>query len=161
MKMMNLAVIATLAASVCLAGCATTTKKAVAGAAVNTVASAASSKSTDKKSESKQAKSTEFNIDYGDFEAMQAVSKKLQNRGYKDGQEITIDGDLSLGFMSASIGQSKGGMFVGTTLEVNGWKLDDFPEDESRVKVTAKVVTNKEAFFQYLKANPSDVKVIE
>ncbi|MBQ1869115.1 MAG: hypothetical protein II146_01430, partial [Treponema sp.] len=93
--------------------------------------------------------------------AMQAVSKKLQNRGYKDGQEITIDGDLSLGFMSASIGQSKGGMFVGTTLEVNGWKLDDFPEDESRVKVTAKVVTNKEAFFQYLKANPSDVKVIE
>ncbi|MBO7613766.1 MAG: hypothetical protein J6S81_08145 [Treponema sp.] len=161
MKLMNLAVIATLAASMCLAGCATTTKKAVAGAAVNTVASAASSKSADKKSDSKQSKSTEFNIAYGDFEAMQTMAKKLQNRGYKEGQEITIDGELSKGFVTASIGERKGGMYTGTTLDVKGWTLDDFPEDESRIKVTAKVVTDKENFFQYLRANPSDVKVIE
>ena len=160
-KLMNLAVIATLAASMCFIGCATTTKKAVAGAAVNTVASAASSKSTDKKSESSQAKSTEFSIAYGDYAAMQVMAKKLQSMGYKEGQTITIDGELSKGFSTASIGERKGGMYIGTTLDVKGWKLDDFPEDESRIKVTAKVVTDKENFFQYLKANPSDVKVIE
>ena len=161
MKMMKLAVLATVAASMFLAGCATTTKSAGKTAAKTAATTAVSKAASGKGAESSQAKSTEFNIVYGDYATMQVVAKKLQSMGYKEGQEITIDGELSIGFSSASIGERKGGMYTGTTLAVTGWTLDDFPEDESRVKVTAKVVTNKEAFFQYLKANPSDVKVIE
>ena len=87
-------------------------------------------------------------------------SKKCQNLELTVGQSVTIDGVLSQGFSSLSIGQKQDGKFIGTTLEVEGWESKDWPEDESRVKVNATVKMNQDAFYLYLSAKPADVSVI-
>ena len=102
-----------------------------------------------------------ISIAFGDYAAMSDFASNCQNNRYAEGQEVTIDGKLSKGFASASIGESNGdGMTIGTTLEVEGWSLDDFPEDGSRVKVNAKVKLNPDWFALYLTAKPSDLTVI-
>ena len=99
-------------------------------------------------------------VEFGDFDAMQKVSKTAQNNQYAEGQIITIDGELSVNFGNASIGQRKNGEFIGTTLEVEGWTEDDYPEDGSRVLVKATCKANKEYYFIYLTAKPSDITVL-
>ena len=100
-------------------------------------------------------------IAFGDFAAMQDFASNCQNNRYAEGQEVTIDGKISKGFSSASIGESNGdGATIGTTLEVEGWTLDDFPADGSRVKVNAKLKMNPDWFALYLTASPSDVTVV-
>ncbi len=100
-------------------------------------------------------------VQFGDFDAMQKVSKTAQNNQYAEGQIIVIDGELSVNFGNAAIGEkSDDGEFVGTTLEVEGWEEDDYPEDGSRVLVTATCKANKDYFFIYLTAKPSDVTVL-
>ena len=100
-------------------------------------------------------------VEYGDFEAMQKISKTAQNNQYAEGQIIIIDGELSINFGNAAIGEkSADGDFVGTTLEVEGWGEDDYPEDGSRVLVTATCKANKDYFFIYLTAIPSDLTVL-
>ena len=100
-------------------------------------------------------------VEFGDFEMMEKVSKTAQNNQYAEGQIITIDGILSVNFGHGSIGEkNERGTFVGTTLEVEGWEEDDYPEDGSRVLVKATCKANKEYYFIYLTAEPSDITVI-
>ena len=99
-------------------------------------------------------------VEFGDFDAMEKVSKTAQNNQYAEGQIITIDGELAINFGHASIGQRKDGEYVGTTLEVEGWTEDDYPEDGSRVLVKATCKANKDYFFIYLTAKPSDITVL-
>ena len=42
-------------------------------------------------------------VQYGDFDAMQKVSKTAQNNQYAEGQIIVIDGELSVNFGNAAI----------------------------------------------------------
>ncbi|MBQ5383360.1 MAG: hypothetical protein IIU46_02785 [Treponema sp.] len=104
--------------------------------------------------------SAPIEISFGDMDAMMDFSKKCQNLELTVGQSVTIDGVLSQGFSSLSIGQKQDGKFIGTTLEVEGWESKDWPEDESRVKVNATVKMNQDAFYLYLSAKPADVSVI-
>ena len=99
-------------------------------------------------------------VEFGDFDAMQKVSKTAQNNQYAEGQIITIDDELSVNFGNAAIGQRKDGEFIGTTLEVEGWTEDDYPEDGSRVLVKATCKANKDYYFIYLTAKPSDITVL-
>ena len=148
-KILGLAMVMTLAASTFLAGCAS-----------NNAAEKPSAEAT-VADEPVVTSSSETDIAFGDYAAMEKFSKKAQNMGFEAGQEVTIDGVISIGFSTASIGQSKDGNFVGTTLDVTGWTLEDFPEEDTRVKVKAKLVQDEENYFFYLKADPSDVKVVE
>lgn len=99
-------------------------------------------------------------ISFGDMETMRDFSTKAQNNGYADGQIVTIDGVLSHGFSSLSVGQEKDGTYIGTSLEVAGWEESDWPEDGSRIKVKATLKMNTDYYFLYLTANPEDVTVI-
>ncbi len=99
-------------------------------------------------------------IAFGDFDAMSAFSKKCQNNELPEGQPVIIDGEMSVHFRSASIGQKKEGEYVGTSLYVNGWEEDNYPGDESRVKIKAFTVLEKEYFYLYLVADPADVEII-
>ncbi len=143
-RILGLAMVMTLAASTFLAGCASNNAAEKPAAEEPVVTS-----------------SSETDIAFGDYAAMEKFSKKAQNMEFEADQEVTIDGVISIGFSTASIGQSKDGNFVGTTLDVTGWTLEDFPEEDTRVKVKAKLVQDEENYFFYLKADPSDVKVVE
>lgn len=99
-------------------------------------------------------------ISFGEFDKMVDTSKKCQNYKFAKGQEIIIDGEISITFDMA-IGQRKDGTFIGTSLVVNGWTQDDFPEDGVRAKVKAKVEQNTEYYFEYLVANPEDIQIID
>jgi len=105
-----------------------------------------------------------ISIAYGDYEAMRAFSKKCQNGEYADGQTVEIDGQISISPMgSASIGQRNeaAGEYIGTMLVVNGWTEDNYPPDETRVKVKAKLKRNEQFWFLYLTAEPEDVESVE
>ena len=105
-----------------------------------------------------------ISIAYGDYDAMSAFSKKCQNGDYADGQAVTIDGELSISPMgSVSIGQRDKvkGEYFGTMLVVNGWTEDNYPPDESRVKIKAKLKRNEQFWFLYLVAEPEDVESVE
>lgn len=102
-------------------------------------------------------------IAFGDFDGMFAVSKKAQNGEYVNGQVVTIEGELNISPMgSVSIGQRNGdgGEYCGTTLEVTGWKEENFPKDGSRVKVKATMKQNPQFWFFYFVAEPADFTVI-
>ena len=102
-------------------------------------------------------------IAYGDYDAMSAFSKKCQNGDYADGQTVTIDGRLSISPMgSVSIGQRNDakGEYVGTMLVVNGWNEDNYPQDETRVKVSGRLKRNEQFWFLYITAEPEDVESV-
>ena len=102
-------------------------------------------------------------IAFGDFDDMTTVAKKAQNGEYVNGQIVTVEGELSISPMgSVSIGQrnADGDEYIGTTLEVTGWKEDNYPKDGSRVKVKATMKQNPELWFFYLVAAPEDFTVI-
>ena len=101
-----------------------------------------------------------ININFGDFDGMQDFAKKCQNGQFTEGQTVVIDGELSISF-SASIGGRRDNEYLGTTLQVEGWTNDNFPEDGCRVKVSATIARNKDYYFEYLIANPEDITVIE
>ena len=104
-----------------------------------------------------------ISIAYGDYDAMSAFSKKCQNGDYADGQTVTIDGRLSISPMgSVSIGQRNDakGEYVGTMLVVNGWNEDNYPQDETRVKVSGRLKRNEQFWFLYITAEPEDVESV-
>lgn len=102
-------------------------------------------------------------IAFGDYDKMFDFCKKCQNNELPEGQVVIIDGEMSVQFRSASIGQRKadGDEYVGTSLIVKGWEEENFPGDESRAKVKAVTVLEKEYGYIYLVAEPADVEVIE
>ena len=102
-------------------------------------------------------------IAFGDYDAMFAFSKKCQNNELQEGQIVIIDSEMSVQFRSASIGERKAddGEYVGTSIIVKGWEEENYPGDESRVKVKAFTVQDKEYFFLYLVADPADVEIIK
>ena len=105
-----------------------------------------------------------ISIAFGDFDGMFEFSKKCQNGDYADGQTVTIDGEFNISPMgSISIGQrdKAKGEYFGTMLVVNGWTEDNYPPDESRVKVKAKLKRNEQFWFLYLVAEPEDVESVE
>ena len=102
-------------------------------------------------------------ITFGDYDAMFEFSKKCQNNELPEGQIVIIDGEMSVQFRSASIGQRKAdeGEYIGTSIIVKGWEEENYPGDESRVKVKALTVQDKEYYYIYLVADPADVEVIQ
>ena len=105
-----------------------------------------------------------ISIAFGDFDGMFAFSKKCQNGEFVDGQIVTMDGEYNISPMgSVSVGQRDKvkGEYIGTTLVVNGWTEDNYPPDESRVKVKAKLKRNEHFWFLYLTAEPEDVESVE
>lgn len=75
-------------------------------------------------------------VSFGDFDAMQTLSKSIQN-GEMDGRVVEIDGTSKKMGSNYSIGQISGGEFIGTTYTFEGV---DIPESETHVKVTGTVV---------------------
>ena len=104
-------------------------------------------------------------VEYGDFEAMQALATDIQN-GKAKGQVVQIDGTVSnfAKGMSYSIGEKDeaAGKTIGTTFKIVGVEEDDYPSDGTHVKITGKVAPDPEngaAFYIY--TLPDFVEVIE
>jgi hypothetical protein len=84
-------------------------------------------------------KNVDVTIAYGDYEAMESLSKKIQN-GEMDGKVVKIDGKVS-NFskgMSYNIGERRenGNAFIGTTFTIEDGAEDDYPSDGDQVVIT-------------------------
>lgn len=104
-----------------------------------------------------------ISIAFGDYEAMQAFSKKCQNGEYADGQTVVIDGLINNCPPTVSVGQRNqaGDEYMGTTIAVNGWTEDNYPPDDTRIKVNGKLKRDEQYFFLYLVAEPDSVEIIK
>lgn len=90
-------------------------------------------------------------IGYGDFSAMQTLSKAIQN-GQKTGAIVSIDGIVSHKVSSYSIGENNpeksGATYVGTVFNIEDASESDYPKDGERVTIVAKVVEVSPMNFQ-------------
>ena len=86
-------------------------------------------------------------ISYGDFDAMQSLSKDIQN-GRRTGQIVAIDGLVSHPGTSYSIVEpsADGKTKIGTVFTIKD--SDTYPADGDRVTITAKVVEVSPMNFQ-------------
>ena len=103
-------------------------------------------------------------VAYGDFEAMQTLSKAIQN-GEATGEVVSIDGEV-INFakgMSYSIGEKEpeGSSRIGTTFVIVGAEEDAYPKDTTHVKFTGKVFFDEDAFSFKLYTLPEYVEVVE
>lgn len=88
-------------------------------------------------------------IGYGDFSAMQTLSKAIQN-GKKTGSIVSVDGIVSHKGKSYSIGENnpdKNG-YIGTVFNIEDGSESDYPKDGDRITITAKVVEISPMNFQ-------------
>lgn len=80
-------------------------------------------------------------VEYNDYESMEKLSKEIQN-GYITGKVVTIDGKVSHKLKSYSLVQrnSSDNKSIGTVFLIDDAEESDYPKDEDRIKITAKVV---------------------
>ncbi len=87
-------------------------------------------------------------IAYGDFDAMQTLSKSIQN-GEKVGKVVKIDGIVSKPGTSYSIVQANEGNTkkIGTKFVIEGADDSGYPKDGAHVVITGKVVEDSPMSF--------------
>ena len=80
-------------------------------------------------------------IAYGDFDAMQTLSKSIQN-GEKTGKVVKIDGLVSKPGTTYSIVQENEGgtKKIGTKFVIEGADTSAYPKDGAHVVITGKVI---------------------
>ena len=115
---------------------------------------ASSTNTSDSASDSTSVTATELStttpaatISYGDFDAMQSLSKDIQN-GRRTGQIVTIDGLVNHPGTPYSIVEpsADGKTKIGTVFTIKD--SDTYPADGDRVTITAKVVEVSPMNFQ-------------
>ncbi len=97
-------------------------------------------------------------VAYGDFDAMQALSKSIQN-GEMVGKVVKIDGTVSKPGTSYSIVQANEGdtKKIGTKFVIEGADDSSYPKDGSRVVITGKVIEDSPMSF-IIKTVPEKVE---
>ncbi|MGX8728315.1 MAG: hypothetical protein ACSW75_01975 [Lachnospiraceae bacterium] len=103
-------------------------------------------------------------VAYGDFEAMQTLSKAIQN-GEATGEVVSVDGEV-INFakgMSYSIGEKDpdAGSRIGTTFVIVGAEEEAYPADKTHVKFTGKVFYDEASYSFKLYTLPDFVVVVE
>ena len=99
------------------------------------------------------------NIAFGEFDAMQTLSKSIQN-GEKVGKVVKIDGLVSKPGSSYSIVQvnAENTKKIGTKFVIEGAADADYPKDGAHVVITGKVVEDSPMVF-IIKTIPAMVEV--
>ena len=93
-------------------------------------------------------------VNFGDYKTMFELSKAIQN-GQKTGEVVKIDGQVSHKLSSYSVVQinpkkgEEGEMNqIGTVFTIQDGESSDYPKDEERIEITAKVVEVSPLNFQ-------------
>ena len=93
-------------------------------------------------------------VNFGDYTAMFTLSKAIQN-GQKIGEVVKVDGQVSHKTSSYSVVQinpkkdEEGEMSqVGTVFTIQDGSSEDYPKDEERIEITAKVMEVSPLNFQ-------------
>ncbi|MDO4889402.1 MAG: hypothetical protein Q4A25_01760 [Candidatus Saccharibacteria bacterium] len=93
-------------------------------------------------------------VNFGDYTAMFTLSKAIQN-GQKIGEVVKVDGQVSHKTSSYSVVQinpkkdEEGEMSqIGTVFTIQDGESSDYPKDEERVEITAKVMEVSPLNFQ-------------
>lgn len=86
----------------------------------------------------------DIEIEYGDFDAMQDLSKEIQN-GRANGKIVKIDGLVMHPGTSYSVVQEneKGSMKIGTVFSINDAVEAEYPDDGDHIIITGKIVEEK------------------
>ncbi|MBR0467455.1 hypothetical protein IJJ53_00880 [Candidatus Saccharibacteria bacterium] len=87
-------------------------------------------------------------IEYGDFDGMQELSKAIQN-GEMTGKVVKIDGTVMHPGTSYSIGQANeaGSSKIGTQFDIVDAAAAYYPADKDRVTITGKVVEKEPLYY--------------
>ena len=100
------------------------------------------------------SKSPSESVVFGDYDAMFTLSKAIQN-GERVGKIVKVDGTVSHKLSSYSVVQDnpkkgeEGEMSqVGTVFTIQGAESSDYPKDEQRIEITAKVMEVSPLNFQ-------------
>lgn len=93
-------------------------------------------------------------VKFGDYTAMYTLSKAIQN-GQKTGEVVKIDGQVSHKTSSYSVVQinpkkgEEGELNqIGTVFTIQDGESSDYPKDEERIEITAKVMEVSPLNFQ-------------
>ncbi len=87
-------------------------------------------------------------IEYGDYDGMEKLSKSIQN-GEMTGKVVKIDGIVMHPGTSYSIGQANGAgsSKIGTQFDIIDAAAADYPADKDRVVITGKVVEKEPLYY--------------
>lgn len=87
-------------------------------------------------------------IEYGDYDGMEKLSKSIQN-GEMTGKVVKIDGVVMHPGTSYSIGQANeaGSSKIGTQFDIVDAAAADYPADKDRVVITGKVVEKEPLYY--------------
>lgn len=90
----------------------------------------------------------DIEIEYGDYDGMQTLSKSIQN-GEMTGKVVKIDGVVMHPGGSYSIGQvnESGSAKIGTQFDIVDAAAAYYPADKDRVVITGKVVEKESLYY--------------
>lgn len=105
--------------------------------------------------------STDETIDFGDYEAMEILSKSIQN-GEATGRIVKINGIVSHPMRTYSIVQenSDGTKKIGTQFIIEGADESSYPKDGEHVVITGEVVETDPMVF-VIKTTPNNIEILE
>lgn len=91
----------------------------------------------------------DIEIEYGDYDAMESLSKDIQN-GYMTGKVVKVVGLVSHPGTYYSVVQpsSDGTKKIGTVFTIEDGTEEDYPNDGDKIEITAKVVETSTLNFQ-------------
>ena len=91
----------------------------------------------------------DIEVEYGDFDAMKALSKEIQN-GRATGKIVKIDGLVAHPGTKYSVVQKseEGSLKIGTEFFISDAKIDEYPEDGDHIVITGKIVEEEPLLYE-------------